>query len=178
MIFIVAIGFLLTGWAYWNMVRTSGKWVALSNLLSGLLAGVVAGLVFGVTARVAMRLLAMGMSEPMRYSASGSATVITIFATMGLGLAIPYAALFRSGSRGHPFLYATLLSVITVQPFIRAAAQDMMASPWEMRVIVGVALVTLLLWFPYVWVLERTLSRIKPPLDKWLTVKTAGEIRC
>ena len=145
--------------------------MALANLASAFMAGIVAGLLFGVSARIAMRSLALGMNAPLRLSVSGSLTVILIFSCLGMALALPYPALFRTEKRGHPLAYAFVLILSTLQPFIRAAAQDLVASPWELRVIIGSTLVTFLLWFPYAIVLEAVFSRVA----LWLRASTSAE---
>jgi len=135
--------------------------------MAALVSGIVAGLAFGVSARIAMRLLALGMDAPLRLTASGTVAVIVIFWGLGIGLAFPYCAMFRRGSRGRPLVYALVVSAVTLQPFIRAAAQDLEASAWNVRVILASTLVTILLWFPYAALLELAFSRIAPWFHKW-----------
>ena len=162
MIFILAAALLVAGWKYHNLARQSGVRTVLTSLTAALLAGVPVGLLFGVLARLAMRLLAVGMHVPLRWTVSGSFAVLLIFAGMGIGLALFYPGLFRNERAGHPLLFATTLTVCTLQPFIRAAAQDLGASMWNPTVMIGATCMTIALWFPYAVVLEAAFSRIAP----------------
>jgi hypothetical protein len=130
-IYIVALGVGLMIWRYRVMLHAGGGRATANTFAAALMSGILAGLLFGLMARLAMRLLALGMDAPLRSTVAGTTTVVLAFAGLGIALALPYPALFRTSRGGHPLLYALALTLLTLQPFIRAAAQDIGTSVWN-----------------------------------------------
>jgi hypothetical protein len=142
------------------MIRRCGMRAAVRNFVASLCGGLVAGVMLGVSARIAMRLLAVGLGTPLRLTAAGTFTVIMAFSLLGVVLGVPYGAVFRDLLRRNPLAYAGLLILVTLQPFIRTAAQDLDASVWDTRVLAGAAVVTVVMWVPYAILLEASFSRL------------------
>jgi hypothetical protein len=88
--------------------------------------------------------------------------VVVVFTGVGVVLALPYAGLFCRLFRRHALMYSALLGVVTLQPFLRTAAQDLGAGPWDARVAGGTCLVSAFMWVPYALALEACLGRLLP----------------
>ena len=56
--------------------------------------------------------------------------------------------------------YAIILILLTLQPFIRTASEDLGMEVWDVKVMGGVALVTMVMWVPYAILLEVSYSRL------------------
>lgn len=161
MIFVLVIVLLLTFWRYAVNVRRFGIRIAILEIIAALASGLIAGIVFGLFARIAMRLLALALQSPLRLTATGTFTVIAVFSGLGIVLSLPYTGLLRDLLGRSPFLYAALLILITLQPFIRSASQDLGLLDWrDMRVIGGTALVSVIIWVPYSVLLEVSFSQL------------------
>lgn len=163
MMYLLAIALLLTTWRYAVGVRRHGIGRVLRDIIAAIVAGLLAGIMLGICARISMRLLALGLGTPLRLTAEGTFTVVLVFSGLGMILGLPYAGLLRDLVRRNPLAYAVLLILITMQPFIRTAAQDLGLDVWDLKVIGGAVLVTVVMWVPYAVLLEvsyRRLSRL------------------
>lgn len=160
MIYLLAIALTLTLWKYTAMVRCEGLLFVMRHLIAALCAGLLSGILLGLSARIAMRVLALTLDVPLRQTVAGSFTVIAAFTAWGMVLSLPYAALFNGVGKRGSLVYAALLIVLTLQPFIRTAADDLNASMWEPRVIGGAVAITVVMWLPYALALAASFTQL------------------
>lgn len=146
---------------YTRAVRRESRRVLL-ELPAAALAGLVAGLWFGIAARGAMRIVALAAKAPLRLSAGGSVQVILVFAAIGAGVGLLYAALFRHALGSSGLRFGLLLLLVTWYPMAQAGAELLGYQPDPLKLILTSGAVIAAMWLPYALLLEK----LTPPISR------------
>jgi len=160
MIYILVPALVLAVVGYGRLARTRGLLV-LADAAIAAIGGLAAGLVLGVGARVAMRVLAVALSQPLRLTADGTILVIAAFACVGAVLGLIYGGALRDLLARRGILYGLLLTAVTFQPFLRTAAEDLHRPQLSPEVLLGTSGMSLAMWLPYGVLLEWSIDRMR-----------------
>lgn len=160
MIVVLTIALLIAAIGLGVKTRREGLRSALLDIVAALAAGCLAGIILGASARIAMGLLALAMGNPIRLTLPGTLFVVAVFSGLGMVLSLPYVGFVRILTGGRPLAYGIILVLVTFQPLVRTAADDLNSAVWDLRVIGSTVLVSVLMWVPYAVSLEGGFSRI------------------
>lgn len=97
-------------------------------------------------------------------TAEGTILVIAAFACVGAVLGFIYAGALRELLRRRGLVYGLLLAAVTLQPFLRTAAEDLHRSQRSPEVLLGTIGMSLAMWIPYGVLLEWSIDRMSSAL--------------
>ncbi len=160
MIYVLVPALALAVIGYGRIARTRGLLVFVDAAIATI-GGLVAGLALGVGARIAMRVLAVALSLPLRLTADGTILVIAAFSCVGAVLGFIYVGALRDLLWRRGLLYGLLLSAVTFQPFLRTAAEDLQRPQLSPEVLLGTIGMSLAMWVPYGVLLEWSIDRMR-----------------
>ena len=176
MIYLAAIAFLLTVFAFFRKAKQNGFRAAGLDSLFAALAGFGAGIFIGFGARIGMWAIAFFNGSASRFTVSGTLRVILLFSSFGIGLSLFYELVLRDLLRQSGLLFGFIITLFTAYPFAKSAAEVLRFQPTIISLVFFTGIFTALMWLPFAITLERLLKLYqdklrKPLLSGWICKK-------